>query len=145
MAVGRTFPNEIDRLFTAPGGDLGREARRIALEVATVASEDEARRPHHPADKPKTGRLARSYQVKVEGRSTTFSVSNRAPYAADIEFGTRPHRIRARRVSTLRFRGRDGRWRNIQIVKHPGNPAYRVLEQAALKVVARNYGGVRII
>lgn len=144
MAIGRVFPNEIDRLFTAPGGPIGKEARRIALAVAQTASEDEARRPHHPGDRPKTGRLERGYEVRVEGRSTTFSVRNRVPYAADIELGTRPHIIRARRVTTLRFRGRDGQWRNIKAVRHPGNPAYRVLEMAAIKVMVRNYGGVRI-
>lgn len=145
MAVGRIFPNEIDRLFTAPGGDLGREARRIALQIAQVASEDQANRPRHPADKPRTGRLERGYEVRVAGRSTTFSVINRVPYAAPNELGARPHRIAARRVSNLRFKGRDGRWRNVKIVKHPGNPAYKVLEFAAVKVVSRNYGAVRII
>lgn len=144
MAVGRIFPNEIDRLFTAPGGTLGREARRIALEIARTASEDEARRPHHPGDRPKTGRLGQGYQVRVAGRSTTFSVINKVPYAAAIEFGTRPHLIKAR-TKTLRFRGRDGRWRNVKVVRHPGNPAYRVLETAAVKVASRNYGAVRII
>lgn len=144
MALGRVFPNEIDRLFSAPGGVLGREARRIALEIAQTASEDEARRPHHPADRPKTGRLERSYEVRVAGRSTTFSVINRTPYAAPIETGARPHLIKAR-TTTLRFKGRDGQWRNVKVVRHPGNPAYRVLEQAAIKVVTRNYGAVRII
>lgn len=145
MAVGRTFPNEIDRMFTAPGGTLGREARRIALEIAQTASEDQARRPRHPGDKPRTGRLERGYEVRVAGRSTIFSVINRVPYAAANELGAVPHRISARRISYLKFKGRDGRWRQVKMVKHPGNPAYRVLETAAIKVVTRNYGAVRII
>lgn len=144
MALGRIFPNEIDRLFTAPGGTLGREARRIALEVAQQAKEDESRRQHHPGDAPRTGRLALSYEVRVVGRSTTFTVINRRPYAAAIEKGARPHVIAARRVDYLRFRGRDGQWRQVKLVKHPGNPAFRILETAAVKVVSKNYGGVRI-
>lgn len=145
MAVGRVYPNEIDRIFTLPGGTLGREARATALQTARNAEIlSRQKLGKNPNDKPRTGKLARSWEVKVLGRSTTFTVLNRAPYAAPIEKGARPHAIRAKKVSHLRFRGRDGRWRTVKMVRHPGNAAYRLLETAAVIAVRQRYGSARV-
>jgi hypothetical protein len=145
MATGRVFPNEIDRIFNAPGGPVGRESRAVALEVAQtaqlIAERDLGNRP---GDRPRTGSFARSFEVKVVGRSTEFVVQNRKPYAPALETGAAPHQISARRVSYLRFKGRDGRWRTVKSVRHPGNPAYRVLERAAIQTMNRRYGNVDI-
>lgn len=145
MAVGRVFPNEIDRLFNAPGGPLGREARATALEVAIVAQTLAVNElGKHPMDAPRTGEFARAFEVRVLGRSTQFQVRNRKAYAAAIELGAVAHPIQARRVSYLRFRDRQGRWRSVKMVRHPGNKAYRILERAALFVTQRRYGNVTV-
>lgn len=145
MALGRVFPNEIDRLFNAPGGPIGREARQLALQVANnAATLTRQKLGKNPNDKPRTGKLARSWTVKVAGRSTEFEVANTAGYSAAIEKGARPHAIRARRVSHLRFKGRDGRWRTVKMVRHPGNAAYRLLETAAVVSVRQRYGTAQV-
>jgi hypothetical protein len=145
MALGRVFPNEIDRIFNAPGGTIGREVRKVSLRTARNA-EILARQKlgKHPGDRQRTGRYQRSFQVKVLGRSTEFQVLNTAPYAAALEQGGRPHAIRAKKTSYLKFRGRDGRWRTVKMVRHPGNPAYRILETAAILAVRQEYGSVRV-
>lgn len=145
MAVGRVYPNEVDRIFNAPGGPIGKEARAVAIDAAHIG-ETLARMQlgKHPMDQPRTGKYARSFWVKVLGRSTSFEVSNRTPYAAALETGSRPHAIRARRVSHLRFRDRTGQWRRVKIVRHPGNPAFRILERSMILAMRRRYGSVQI-
>lgn len=139
--MGRTYPNEIDRILKYPGGDVGKECRRVALATA-----DEAARVtlltlgHHPGDAPRTLRLATSYRVEVISGTNQFIVKNPVKYAAAIEKGARAHDIRPRRTSYLQFRGRDGRWRKIKVVHHPGNLARNILSNAAYSVVKRFYG-----
>lgn len=145
MAVGRVYPNEIDRIFNAPGGVIGRESRATALQTARNAELlTRQKLGKNAGDRPRTGRLARSYEVKVLGRSTEFYVLNRTPYSAPMEKGARPHAIRAKKVSHLRFRGRDGRWRTVKMVRHPGNAAYRMLETGAIIAVRQRYGSARV-
>jgi hypothetical protein len=142
--MGRTYPNEIDRILRAPGGDVGREARKLALEIA-----DEARRTaeqvfgRHPGDAARTGRLAASYQVKVIPGTNHFIVRNPRKYAASMELGARPHEIRARRSQFLQFRGRDGRWRKVKLVRHPGSVGRHTLLIAGRVVTKRRYGAGR--
>jgi len=145
MALGRVFPNEIDRMLNAPSGPIGKEARAIALDTAHIG-ETLARMKmgKHPGDAPRTGQYARSFWVKVLGRSTNYEVSNRAPHAAAQETGSRPHAIRARRVSHLKFRDRTGQWRRVKMVRHPGNPALRILETSMVLAMRRRYGSVQI-
>lgn len=144
MAVGRVYPNEIDRIFNAPGGPIGREVRAVALQTSQNA-ENLARIKlgRDPRDRPRTERFARSFEVRVIGRSTEYVVQNRTPYAAPLETGSRPHAIRARRVKYLQFRGRDGRWRKVKMVRHPGNPAFRILENAGAIAMRQRYGSYR--
>lgn len=145
MALGRTFPNEIDRFFNAPGGPVGREARAVALDTAHIAETLAAMQlGKHPGDRPRTGQYQRSFYIKVLGRSTQFEVGNKKGYAAPLEEGARPHAIRARRVSHLKFRDRSGRWRTAKMVRHPGNAAYRILERSVVLAMRRRYGSVRI-
>lgn len=139
--MGRTYPNEIDRIFNSPGGEVGRVVRKYALEVA-----DEARRQaevtfgRHPGDAPRTGRLAASYQVRVIPGTNQFVVTNPRKYAAAMEKGARPHIIRARRTQYLQFRGRDGRWHKIKLVRHPGSAARNTLLTASRVVAKRRLG-----
>lgn len=138
--MGKTYPNEIKRVLYSPGGDVGREARACALEIA-----QEARRSavatfgHHPSDQPRTGRLANSYQVRVIEGTNQFIVRNPLKYAAAMEFGARPHVIRARK-RYLQFRGRNGRWRRVTYVNHPGSIGRQTLRIAMRTVMRRRYG-----
>lgn len=138
--MGKTYPNEIRRILFMPGGDVGRECRKVALEIAETAK-DIAQRQYgrHPGDKPRTGILAKSYQVKVVPGTNQFYIRNPKKYAAAMEFGARPHAIKARRSSTLRFRDRRGVWRNVKIVQHPGSQARKTLETAMRIVMRRRY------
>lgn len=145
MAVGRVYPNEINRILYAPGGPIGKEARALSLQVARNAQLfAQMKLGKNPNDRPRTGKFERSFEVKVLGRSTEFQVLNRVPYAAAIEEGARPHVIRARRVSNLRFKDRTGQWRNVKMVRHPGNPAYRILQLGAITAMRQRYGTVRV-
>lgn len=141
MARGRVYPNEIKRIFTAPGGPLGRQVRRVALDVAKEARRiAEAELGNNPNDQVRTGKYARGFRVDVStrpGRGFQFTVSNRRKYASALEKGARPHIIRARRERQLRFKTRDGRWRQVTVVSHPGNRPYRILQRAAENVVRK--------
>lgn len=133
-------------MFNAPGGPIGKEARAVALDAAHIGETlAHMQLGKHPGDAPRTGRYARSFNVKVIGRSTHFELSNRTPYAAALESGSRPHAIRARNVSHLQFRDRSGQWRRVRMVRHPGNPAFRILERSVKLAMIRRYGSVRIL
>lgn len=138
--VGRTYPNEIKRIFTLPGGDVGKACRKVALDIA-----DEAKRiaqvelGNHPGDKPRSGEYARGFQVIVSRSNGKFAfiVRNKRSYAAALEYGTKPHIIRARKVQHLEFRGRNGVWYKVKAVSHPGTKAYRILERAATNTMKK--------
>lgn len=138
--MGKTYPNEIQRILFSPGGDVGREVRACALDIA-----EEAKRQagvvfgRHPMDKPRTGLLANSYQVKVIPGTNSFIVINPLKYAAAMELGALPHRIVGRH-HILQFRGRDGRFRRIKYVNHPGSVGRHTLLLATKLVMRRRYG-----
>jgi hypothetical protein len=139
--MGRTYPNEIKRILFYPGGDVGREARACALEIATEAGRNAQNQyGRHPGDRRRTGNLARSYRVEVIPGTNTFVVRNKLKYAAAMERGAKAHDIKARRVSFLEFRDRNGVWRKVKLVKHPGSAPRRTLETATRTVVRRRYG-----
>lgn len=139
------YPTEITRILKAPGGPVGVEIRRFALTAAAIA-EQSARRElgnRHPSDAPRSGRYARSFEVKVENYPADsigfqYVIRNRAKYSEVLEYGSRPHRIYAKgafqRKNTkfLRFRSRtDGQWRMVRYVNHPGQrTGYYILWRA---------------
>ena len=132
--AGRIYPNEIKRIFTMPGGDVGRACRKGAMDTAAEARRIAiAELGNNPGDRPRTGQYADGFKVTVSRKRNTFAfiVSNKKNYAAHLEYGTRPHIIRARRVQNLQFRARDGRWVKVKVVSHPGTKAYRILQRAA--------------
>lgn len=139
--MGRTYPNEIKRILSLPGGDVGKEVRRVALDIAEEAKRSAiATFGRHPGDKSRTGNLAKAYQVKVIPGTNKFTVTNPKKYAAAMEKGALPHIIKARRVSYLQFRGRDGRWRQLKMVRHPGSVGRHTLVTAMRVVMRRRYG-----
>lgn len=144
--MGRTYPNEINRILYKPGGDVGRFCRKIALDIAAESKRlASAELGINPLDKPRTKKLENSFQVKVIPGTNIFVVSNRMKYFKHIEFGVPdPHEIRARRVQYLQFRGRDGKWRKVRVVTHPGNRAYRIMKRAGDNAMKRALGNVRI-
>ena len=139
--MGRTYPNEIKRVLYFPGGDVGREIRACALEIATEAGRTaQYQYGRTPGDRQRTGNLARSYRVEVIPGTNTFVVKNKLKYAAAMERGAKAHDIRARRVSYLQFRDRRGVWRTVKLVRHPGSAPRKTLETATRVVVRRRYG-----
>ena len=78
----------------------------------------------------RTGRLRRSIRV-VEGAGGYMALmgGREAPYAPFVEYGSRPHIIRARRAMALRFEVR-GEVVYAKYVMHPGTGAQRVLARA---------------
>jgi hypothetical protein len=139
--MGRTYPNEINRILYMPGGDVGRAVRSVALDIAEEAKREAIRvLGRNPADKPRTGKFAESYQVRVIPGTNQFVVRNPKKYAAAIELGARPHIISARRTEYLQFRDRNGNWRRVKFVKHPGNLPFNILRNSATRVLIRRFG-----
>lgn len=139
--MGHTYPNEIKRILESPGGDVGREVRACALDIA-----EEAKRQaivtfgRHPGDAPRTGRLANAYQVKVIPGTNSFTVTNPKKYAAAMEKGARPHTISAKRTRYLHFTDRLGRSRRVKMVRHPGSVGRQTLAASMRIVMRRRYG-----
>lgn len=122
----------------------------IAEEMTAAAQYAEAHVEKFPRRyKHRTGNLYRSTEarvVRVRGGSGAaiagrrVRVANTAPYAPFVEFGTRPHVIRARRVRFLRFWWK-GAIRFFRKVNHPGTRHTRFLWRAtyaAFRVVGPN-------
>ncbi len=88
----------------------------------------------HPEFKPHTGQLQRSTEYKVvKLRSgSKITLLNKAPYAAAIDQGARPHVIYPRRAAALRFIGRGGSVVFAKKVNHPGNKPYKFLYRATM-------------
>lgn len=142
--MGRTYPSEIQRILYSPGGDVGKYARRVALEIAAEAKRLAILRlGNKPFDKARTGKLARNYRVTVIAGTNKFRVTNPTGYNDAIELGAQPHIIRARRVTYLRFVDRRGVARKVKMVHHPGNPAFHLMRDAAEHVMKRRFGTFR--
>lgn len=139
--MGKTYPNEIQRILFMPGGPIGKECRSVALAIAEEAKRNAiVTYGRHPGDAPRTGRLANAYQVKVIPGTNQFIVRNPLKYAAAMEFGAKPHTIYARRTTYLSFTGRDGRHRHVKMVRHPGSVGHYTLTNAMQLVMRRRYG-----
>lgn len=143
--MGRTYPNEINRVLNSPGGDVGRSIRLLAMEIAAEAAHQaDLTYGKHPGDKPRTGKLAKSYQVRVVPGTNQFIVRNTRKYASAMEFGAREHEIKARKKTVLlQFRDRNGVWRRVKAVQHPGSVGRHTLYLAGVVVVKRRLGAVK--
>lgn len=121
-------PGAVARMML-PSGQVGRWTRGQAGRVATAA------RQNAPV---KTGRLRASVTVgqarDVRGRFISgYEVSANVPYAWFVEKGTRPHVIRPRSASILRFQV-GGQTVFARVVHHPGTRATSFMADA-LRVV----------
>lgn len=138
----RVYPNEIQRILNKPGGPIGVRIRSICLDIASEAERlTVAETGKNPMDKPRSGRMARSWAVMVEtyGPGYAFVVKNTAKYARFVDEGTvGGYQIKARKAKYLRFRDRSGQWRVVKAVTHPGirNP-YHILRRSTRSVLQR--------
>lgn len=85
-----------------------------------------------------TGRLRAS--IRGEYRRTwtlrpQFTVGSDVEYAGFVNDGTRPHQIRPRNASVLRFRV-GNRWVYARVVNHPGTRPRPFLDRALREITA---------
>lgn len=114
----------------------GRFSQKHRAEVEQVAEEAGQFGVRYvltnPTFKPRTGNLQKKTESKVIRRgkkAVVVSLRNRAPYAAAIDRGAKPHVIRARRRKALRFfKGGSVVFR--RHVNHPGNRPFKFLYRA---------------
>lgn len=140
----RVYPTEIQRIFSKPGGPIGKQIRSVCLDIANEAQKlTIADTGKHPGDRARTGAMARSWYVKVDESSPglAFIVGNSRKYARYVDEGTGgPYAINARRRKFLQFRGRDGRWRRVKVVMHPGiKRPYHILRRATKTTLVRRF------
>lgn len=143
----RVYPTEIQRIVNKPGGPVGKAIRSICLDIAAEAERlTLAEVGKHPGDMPRTGRMAKSWYVKVDENPIGFAytVGNSRRYARFVDEGTTgPYTIRARnrgrgRKGFLHFRDRNGNWRVAKMVTHPGiQRPYHILRRAVATTVSR--------
>ena len=89
----------------------------------------------------RTGRLRRSIRVaEGAGGYMVLMGGREAPYAPFVEYGSRPHIIRARRAMALRFEVR-GEIVYAKYVRHPGTRAQRILARA-IELSLRELDGI---
>lgn len=105
---------------------------RQALVFGASRVTQRARQTHGYTDR--TGTLTRSiHEGKLSGSwsggNLTVTIIADAPYAAAIEYGSRPHEILPRRGKYLRFQA-GGRTVYAKKVHHPGTKAYEFLFKA---------------
>ena len=90
----------------------------------------------------KTGALRDSLRMVVSpGRVEIGSMDPAVDYGDYVEFGTKPHVIRAKAGGFLTFQI-NGRWVKVKVVNHPGtkpHPYARPAARDALARVAPNY------
>ena len=136
-----TYPSEIDRILKKPGGPVGVKIRRMCLSIAALGEQTAKHELGHrsPYDAKRTGNYSRRFRVEVRTNSVygfEYEVSNNAKYAAVLELGSRPHKITARKAKFLRFRDRQGQWRKVRTVFHPGQKlGYHILWRATQTIV----------
>lgn len=132
---------ELDRLLNTLPANIHANILRSALSAGAAVYREQARE-EVPVS---SGRLKKSIRVssRVQGRKglVTASVkagSKKTPYAVLVEFGTRPHQIKAPPGRALRFR-------NVTVVEveHPGSKGRPFMRPAAGKAFAKAVGAVK--
>lgn len=118
------------------------QTRRAAQEAATAEVRTGSRIVANrakvlvPVD---TGRLRSSVRNTVSSSGDPVgTISTNVEYAPHVEFGTRPHKIRAKNGGALKFRW-HGRTVYLKSVNHPGTQAKSFLRRA-LREVSRARG-----
>jgi hypothetical protein len=118
------FDIDVDGVVAAlkvAGENLGQYVP-MALELGGDLVAAEAKRNHGYTDR--TGLLTNSIardqvQGSFDGQNLSVTVSAGAPYAAYVELGTRPHKIRPRYRKALRWPV-EGGFAFARSVNHPG-------------------------
>lgn len=108
-------------------------ARKAASLTRRIAAQAKANVPVL------TGNLGRSIQedpIKITGTTVTTGVTATANYAAAVHDGTRPHVIRPKNVSALKFQI-GGRTIFASSVNHPGTRPRPFLKNAAAQVLGQ--------
>jgi len=117
------------------GGELGTEFHK--LERQTIGAAQRL----VPSDYSKRRLLRDSIKVGKRGESARgiwTEIGSDRPYALYVESGTKPHTIRPRNGTHLVFHWRKiGRVVRMTSVSHPGNRAYRYLENGLVVAFTR--------
>ena len=111
--------------------DLNEATQETAKRLASRAEYLAKKRVKSPYQKPLmgTGKYFRSIQSGFAkgGRLFVGKVESNSPIAGIIEFGSRPHKIKARGNKFLFWPGAK---HPVNEVNHPGTPPFRVLRNA---------------
>lgn len=83
-----------------------------------------------PRFKPRSGKTQKATKARVirTAGGRLLRLTNTAKHAGALESGAKPHDITGN--PWLVFKGRDGQWRRVRRVKHPGNKPYRFMSSA---------------
>lgn len=122
---------DIRRLERDHGKFIAEHRRAVDQSVEESAKAGEKLSKNRPGFKHQTKRTKRLTQGRVirrGGKTIIVRLSNKAKHAAVLEKGSRPHVIRARRKSVLKFKI-GGQWISKKSVRHPGTPAYHFLSK----------------
>lgn len=76
--------------------------------------------------------------IKYDGKNQV--VAN-AEYSAQLEYGTKPHVIKAKTAKCLHFKGKDGKDVFAKVVNHPGTKPQPIMRNAAMRV-QKEIGGI---
>lgn len=120
----RTAKRAIDRLAEQVMDEVikaGHEVRNDAIRKT-------------PVD---TGALRAGWKIRVTkiGKGGTVTVSNETPYARSVEYGTKPHTIRAKAKSVLANRKTGAVFG--KTVNHPGTRAVPMLAPALRSAISK--------
>jgi hypothetical protein len=128
-SVTGEFDPNTSGLGTEVGSILQSRMRQIIRLVAADA------RVNAPVD---TGKLAQAIKedpIQVDGPfRVTGGVTSHAPYSAFVHQGTRPHVIKPRNASALKFQA-GGKTVFAKSVNHPGTRARPFLTNAVARVL----------
>lgn len=130
----------LNRLTRAPNGETGRYLTKVGTQL-TRESQQVARE----RIRSRSGRYLAGFKstTVATARGLRLQVTNSARsrdgynYARGLERGTRPHIIRPRRARVLTFVAASGQRVYTTMVRHPGTKAYRIMETAMRRVMAR--------
>lgn len=111
----------------SPSSDIGNDLSKRGFRLRELARKQAGR---------KTGALKASMfsNLKTSARGLSVEVGSNVPHALMHHNGTRPHVIRPRTASTLRFT-QNGRIRYAKRVFHPGTKPNFYLTANLIKVV----------
>lgn len=133
----------MNELARAVDGPVARHLDRLVDEML-VAAEQECPvgpPPEFPSprwDGPPLHTTHERTHVYATADGVAARFGSKAPHAAAVHEGSRPHTIKARYAKRLRFRGKNGAVVFPLQVSHPGHPApNRWLERAAARVLNR--------